>query len=181
MGSLVNMQSTVGSMKSRGKDDSRGVTVKPEPLHAAAFTPREAALRYAEDSVFASEFEQALYEIYVEHVETLKRIQRRLGKAGERQANGAPVLAMTAKLLPGAEASGSITPERVRKVIGASAAIGLTRGDIASRLGIDSRDIRLTRVLRALKVDRLVRQTGSRRAARYHVVARVVARQEASH
>jgi hypothetical protein len=135
---------------------------------ANGYSARDAALRYAEDSIFASEFEQALQSIYVEHLETLRRIQKRLGAASvETQDAGA-------EPAPPKRARGSqadlITPERVQELIGASPARGLTRGDIAARLGINSQDVRLTRVLRALKVDRLVRQSGVRRSARYHVM-----------
>jgi hypothetical protein len=129
---------------------------------------REAALRYAEDSEFASEFESVLQEIYLEHLDTLRRIRTRLGapadepsETGLRPASGREGNALVA---------GAVTPERVQELLGASAGVGLTRGDIAARLGIDSRDARLTRALRALKVSRMVKQNGIRRSARYHVI-----------
>jgi hypothetical protein len=134
-------------------------------LHAA----REAAARYAEDSAFASAFESALHEIYVEHLDTLKRIEKRLG-APHSDPTEAAHAQLVSTHAPRTQASSAalVTSERVQDLIRVSSARGLTRGDIAARLGIDNRDVRLTRVLRALKNDRLVRQSGVRRSARYH-------------
>ena len=118
-------------------------------------TARDAALRYAEDEEFARAFERALQEIYDQHMARLARIRKRLGdrvRAPERVASAAAAV---------------VTPERVQEIVNGASAKGMTRGDIATRLGIHSRDARLTTVLRTLKADQLVRQSGAKRAARY--------------
>jgi hypothetical protein len=125
---------------------------------ASGISAREAALKYAEDEEFARAFEHALQEIYEQHVARLARIQKRLGDRVKPEA--APGAAgLSGKLL--------VTPERVQEIVSTASAKGLTRGDIAVRLGINSRDARLTTVLRTLKSDQLVRQSGAKRAARY--------------
>jgi DNA-binding NarL/FixJ family response regulator len=126
------------------------------PSRSNNLSARDAATLYAEDEEFARDFEQALQEIYDLHIARLARIRRRLGdRDGDTQRSAAEAVATP------------VTPERVHEIVHAAPARGLTRGDIATRLGISSRDARLTTVLRSLKADQLLRQSGARRAARY--------------
>lgn len=125
------------------------------PSRSNHVSAREVAVLYAEDESFAREFEQALQEIYDQHIARLARIRTRLGdRAGDMDRSSQHALA-------------TVTPDRVQEIVNAAPPKGLTRGDIAARLGIHSRDARLTTVLRALKAEQRLRQSGARRAARY--------------
>lgn len=130
----------------------RGPVVTPRSPNVSA---RDVALLYAEDENFAREFEHALQEIYDQHIARLARIRKRLGdRAGDAERANQHSLTV-------------VTADRVHEIVNAAPPKGLTRGDIAARLGINSRDARLTTVLRSLKAEQRLRQSGARRAARY--------------
>ncbi len=131
------------------------------------FTPQDAARRYAQDEDFAEAFEQALADYYQEQLKRLERIAARAGMvekgkelplARHRFANLPPLVETL------------VDPARVLAVLErTSSRDGLTRGQLAKALGLDSRDPGLTRALKLLKEQARVTQEGERRAARYFV------------
>lgn len=136
---------------------------------ALAEEAAEAARRYATDEEFAFEFGKALQEFYETQLARLERIaqtaQMGLGRTLPSIAVQPPK--------PAAEPAPAalITPDQVREAIRAGGSHGTTRGEIATRVGVDSRDLRLTRILRLLKTDNTITQTGDRRSARYFLVS----------
>lgn len=130
---------------------------------ASNFTAREAATRYAKDESFAQEFDRALADLYEEQMQRLERIAQKLGIAAPPRA---------AERVPESvsQRPAVVTPDLVREVLRQNKESAMTRGEIALRLGVDNRDITLTRVLRILKNQSLIRQRGDRRAARYSAV-----------
>lgn len=141
---------------------------------AQKWTALDAAQRYASEAKFAEEFNKALSDIYEEQLRRLERIAAWSAvRAGELPVARSP---FPAQVAPAERGSGAVQPEQVARVLeqygpakGArgAAAGGMTRGQIAKVLGIDSRDPGLTRALRALRERGRLHQRGERRAARY--------------
>ncbi len=124
------------------------------------------AIRYAEDEEFAQEFERELTALYEEHMRRLKRIAALAGIGPD-----APELRFArgrfAAAAPVTESSSGV--DSLRAVLRAAAAEehGLTRGQIAKQLGVESHAISLTRALKILEDRGEVTQEGYRRSARY--------------
>jgi hypothetical protein len=115
------------------------------------FSAREAANRYAEDEAFARAFDRVLASLFRRQRKRLERLAARLEMNSGKHS-------------PEVE----LTPETVLEVIRKKAGKdGTTRGDIAAEFGIDPMDGRLTHIFRVLKNERMIRQYGERRAARY--------------
>lgn len=132
-------------------------------------TGREAAERYAQDELFAQEFDARLAELFRDQAKRLERLAARLemGPHGSRpQVNSKPVAAEEP------EAGGTTSPivplQKIVDVLKRTAGReGMTRGALSTYLEIDSSDSRLTRALRVLKEDGTIKQVGTRRSARY--------------
>jgi len=129
---------------------------------SAKFSGKEAAGRYASDDAFARDFDRALAELFKEQLARLERIGKKLGQASEG-VSGSMAQA-------GRPPKGSLAPAQVVAVL-TEAGNPLTRGEIALRLGVDSREGSLTRILKFAKEHGLLRQQGERRAARYSLPA----------
>ncbi len=125
----------------------------------------QAARRYMEDPQFAATFDGELAALYEKQAERLRGLAQRLRSRGESPRNElAPE--------PAAGNAGAVNPDRVRQVlVSAKANKGLTRGQIASWLGADTRDVQLTKALHTLKESGAIVQKGSRRSARYFLGA----------
>src|SRR5262245_1813248 len=104
------------------------------------FSAREAAHRYVDDEAFARAFDRVLAALFRRQQKRLERLAARLEATSNR---------------PSQETE--LTPESVLQVIRRkSGKEGATRGQIASELGIDPKDGRLTHIFRVLKNEKTI-------------------------
>jgi hypothetical protein len=140
------------------------------------WSAREAAARYAEDEQFAKEFEQALQELLTRQFLRLERIAARAGLSAKvEQLPFARSAFKSSELRPEL----AVDAEKVHGVLEQSGGkTGLTRGEIAKALGIDSREPGLSHALKLLRNQGRLLQRGERRSARYTISTRRGARSE---
>jgi hypothetical protein len=157
---------TPRALAQRPPSEQSSASVSDTPSTKAS--AREAALRYASDPGFAAEFDLALSECFENQTKQLSRLAQRLGLEStgwQPPKEGRSRLALSERT--DLDPLRRVTPSAVTALLRERAGEALTRGEIALGLGVDSRDLTLTRALSTSKKQGLVRQRGSRRAARY--------------
>jgi hypothetical protein len=124
--------------------------------------PAEAARLYIADEAFAERFDAELRDEHARQLQRLSRVARHLQGTDRAGDPGTTLATNQIRVDP--------DDHMLRRVEAAARAArkqGVTRGDLASAIGVDNRDGRLTRALVILKREGALVQRGERRSARY--------------